>query len=273
MLFFLTVDTLGRIDLDGLPQQTRMELLFADFADSLRLIDANGDFKDIVDWPGVILSLSGDVEEIRLCFENSDKGGQIQLEYLPETVTMIDLSYETHGEFEASKLPRLMQSCTLAQNRLTGRIETEDLPQDLIEFHIAANQLTGSVDFSRIPRKVRWFNISNNQLSGQVSLTNLPKTMEILKLNKNSFSGSLRMIDLPNSLEWLTVSENSFKAKALLTGGVPSGIRKLEALACGVERFIDALGKDVEHKKILITEKTHECEEKEKAPVLVASLD
>ena len=219
LIFSLTADTpAGRVSHATLSDQTRMELLVADFDDRIEHYFHNdeGDFIPVCDWFGVACDAKGDVTEARWD-DMVHLSGSLCLEYLPETVlvfTLInngDKKDTVEGTIETAKLPVDMEIFTLQGHNFQGSVDLTAFPEKLYEIDASMNALTGDMNLEKLPPRLELLNLKSNQFYGTVNLERLPQSLRFLQLSDNQMTGTLKLDELPPGLEKLGLGENKFE--------------------------------------------------------------
>ena len=227
----------GRMCIDDLPDQSRMELLIEGTTEETKRYfqDADGEFIDVCEWGGVGCNDNGDVTLIRFCTIK----GEVSLDFIPLNVKKLDIIWgDVQGTLNRAKLPRGLEEFSSDpffehQTMLHGDLNLSEFPPNLREFHVPNNSFEGSCDLTSLPEKLELLylngnkftgeinleklphslmelDISENRLRGGVSLANLPDSLTMLKMHVNKLSGSLEFHLLPDGLQKLNVSENDF---------------------------------------------------------------
>ena len=114
--------SLGRVDLESLPQQALMEMLIEGIANKEKICGDVDEPKDIEEWTGV-----------------SIEDGQVaNTNHLTRTVGL-------------AALPTAMKELLLEINAFTGSIGLERLPERMEEIYVFHNQLSGSLKLGSLP--------------------------------------------------------------------------------------------------------------------------
>ena len=239
---------IGRFDPSLLTQQARMELLVQNSRDKSAVCTDDGSFKDIADWPGITLNGNGDVIVIARPSRVDLYAGEVDFQWLPETVGAISL-YDSgiEGLFRAAAFPPSMTEMTIVGNHLTGSISTAELPWKLQDLNLSENDIggtidlctlpdslytlvlnknviTGTINLQNMPQRMRKLEISDNMLRGDLIVRNIPPTLMRVNLSKNRFWGNLVIEDNAfESLRWLSVAKNNF-ASVQFEGSVPETV-------------------------------------------------
>ena len=231
------LSTLGRTDFASLSQQTLLEIVVQDVANTTGFQDSSGDFLDITEWVGVVCDMKGEVTRIN--WYNQLKGGKIMLEWLPHTVENFRLQHcNVKGTLDTSTMPANISNVEILSSALHGTLCMRTLPININQFTVFGtscdglvelfdtlpskiqllslgdNKLRGSIALDKLPDSLCYLRLNTNAFSGSICLTKLPENMQDIALHKNSFSGSVDLSYLPKELKWLTLSENQ------LNGGI-----------------------------------------------------
>ena len=226
--------SLGRVNIDDLPQQALMELFIAGFGEAETICGNRETPTDIEKWSGVWLNAAGEVEGLNWSWILETCEGSLPLHFLPSSVRKCDLSMNalagpldvttlpvgleelilSSNEFDGSVnlvcLPKRLRVLRLSSNHLTGQLHLDELPDTLEDLSLSDNDFSGTVNLTRLPRSLMELSLAGNDLSGSVFLTALPGLMTSLNLCDNHFQGSLDLTALPGSLQNVWLDRNMF---------------------------------------------------------------
>ena len=232
----LTHDPLGRVNLENLSQQQRMELLIQGLSDCAKQAfrDENGDFLPVCEWMNIDCNMDGKVEGIML----KHNAGNLNLDFTPPTVRLIDLKSDhslgvnsvnnlpesievlllnhvcIDEPMKIASLPRALQFCTLEACALQGTCDFTAFPDKLENFRMPRNECHGNVRLDALPASIYELNISFNEFSGELNLEHLPSGLAILILRDNAFTGSIVMLHPPGGIGLIDLQENQLSGTA-----------------------------------------------------------
>ena len=209
-------DPLGRADPQMLSQQAQMELLVAGIHDTDKFQDAQGNFLDVADWPGVHAT-DGVIDAIEWLFILGN--GSLCFEWLPKTLTVFNVyTNELVGTIDLCSLPANLTHFLVHHNHLSGSADLRNLPKNLTDLWLMENMMSGSLDLTSLPETLENLRCESNQFSGSIDVTKLPKSIKAVVLNDNALSGSLILSILPQCLISLLLARNYFSGKIDLAG-------------------------------------------------------
>ncbi|KNH03672.1 leucine-rich repeat protein [Perkinsela sp. CCAP 1560/4] len=226
LVFLDAVDpSLGRVDLESLPQQALMEMVIEGITNKEKICGDADEPKDIEEWKGVSIE-DGQVVEIewKIC----KLEGSFHFEWLPISVRKFSVgwNHKITGTLNCASLPTFMKMLDIQCNYITGLIHLESLPEGMEKINISENELSGSLKLHSLPDTLTHFRADWNEFTGSVDLTQLPAGMLYLDLRSNRLSGSVVLTQLPNNLIELYLSNTQFSGALDLTR-VPSSMCRL----------------------------------------------
>ena len=216
-LIILASDSnIGRVHIDALDMQTRMEILVSDLHDSFQRkfrSDSADCFMQACKWDGVRCDPQGKV--IAIDWGNLGiEGGSMSFEYLPETVENFSLDEcIVEGALNAARLPPSLKSISLRSNQLGGSVDFDKLPNSLKKIFFNQNEFQGTIDFEHLPASLEILSVNINAFSGSAVLTSLPATMQVIRCEYNQLSGSLDLTRLPSAFRSLRAGHNRFSGE------------------------------------------------------------
>ena len=189
LVFLDAVDpSLGRVDLESLPQQALMEMVIEGIANKEKICGDVDEPKDIEEWKGVTVE---DEEVVVIDWDRCKLEGSLYLEWLPSSVRRFLVgSNNLTGTLNSASLPTSIKSIYLGYNAFTGPIDLGRLPESMKGLHVQYNQLSGSLKLGSLPGTLTDFDAIGNEFSGSVDLTKLPAALVNLNLHKNQLSES-----------------------------------------------------------------------------------
>ena len=141
LVFLDAVDpSLGRVDLESLPQQALMEMVIEGIANKEKICGDVDEPKDIEEWKGVIIE-SGEV--VGIAWNGFKLSGSLHLQWLPSSVRKLVVSW----------------------NNLTDTLDLASLPTAMENLFLGFNAFTGSIGLERLPKRMNNLDVSYNQLS------------------------------------------------------------------------------------------------------------
>ncbi|KNH08111.1 leucine-rich repeat protein [Perkinsela sp. CCAP 1560/4] len=179
--------SLGRVDLESLPQQALMEMVIEGITNKEQICGDANEPKDIEEWEGVGIE---DGQVVEIFWQRFDLKGELHFEWLPSSVR----------EFHAFK------------NGLTGTLDLASFPTSMKELSLGLNALIGSIILERFPKNMEVFRVFQNQLSGPLKLESLPDTLTDFIAGYNQFTGSVNLTQLPAALSFLDLENNRLSA-------------------------------------------------------------
>ena len=207
---------LGRVDISSLSDQILMEMLFSGSTEKKhnRLLDKDGVFLDVCEWPGV--TCNTDEQVVNVC-KNGFRilEGSVELAYIPPNVTIFTMYYlRLSGTLDTSALPQNMEIFSIRNNDFHGTVEMTQLPAMMKQFVIRSNKFTGSINLEALPNALTHLFLDENKFAGKVSLHCLPPKLEHLDISHNALSGDFYLDNVPEPLEYLYAASNAFNAVA-----------------------------------------------------------
>ena len=216
-IFVITADThLGRVDLESLPDQTLMEMLFQDFnwEAQAEFQDNNGMYIDVCQWPGVEC---GDLGRVVRITRRTLTAGTIYLSFIPSKVERFIMQNAClAGTLETNSLPHSMEVFNIGKNAFEGNVDFTTLPESLVSLRIHSNKFTGSADLRKLPQTVHLLEIHDNKFTGSVSLKSLPAKIESMSISLNNFSGEFCLENAPLPMRSIYAEQNRFDATAVV---------------------------------------------------------
>ena len=220
----LTVDpsasSLGRIDMGLIPDQTRMELVFAEATDGMKevLQNTDGEFLDIGKWAFLLTEYDGNVTVVNIdnAFMRTNgllwkPLGTLHLEYVPSTVKKLAILFTNfHGSLDTASLPAGLQELRIHSTKLTGTVALESLPGNLQKLILRKNNFFGSVQLSSLPQTLLVLDLRRNAFYGSACLDHLPEAIEIINISVNKLTGSIILGKIPTALKYFDISSNNF---------------------------------------------------------------
>ena len=216
---FLSLDpALGRINLDAIPDQARMELFFSQITPQSTIQDESGEFLDVCQWPSVECDENQNVTVFNSVGRFHKISGALQFEYLaPKVHRIVIIAQEIlFGTLQTSQLPELLTYLHIEATKMSGPFNMATLPQHLIKCLIGGNSFSGTCDLSALPGGLKDLSASGNRFSGSIDLTKLPVGLEILGLSRNNFEGELDFSCLPNRLRQFALVRNHFSGTVVI---------------------------------------------------------
>ena len=190
-LCLLSQDPLGRLHLDDLSQQQRMELFIEGLTEGTKteFQDSEGDFLPVCAWPDVECDDDGIVTKISI---RNAAAGELDFRFIPPTIEYVYISGDKVLRIDNSIAHREgMETFWVASARFTENIEIAALPRSMRARILEGCGLCGTCDLIALPEKMKQFSIPNNHCHGEVRLNSLPQTLSSLDLSLNNFSGEL----------------------------------------------------------------------------------
>ena len=132
-LFFSTADETQtfRAHSSFLSQQDLMELFVEDSVLKKNYIDANGDFLNVSEWPGIECNASGDVVKVIVNAISRDGNG-LQMQFLPKTIQNVDMhNLRVTGTLPCKELPPMLDFLNIGNNKFEGSLLFGELPNTL----------------------------------------------------------------------------------------------------------------------------------------------
>ncbi|KAG5473589.1 hypothetical protein LSCM4_03659 [Leishmania orientalis] len=123
---------------------------------------------------------------------------------------VLDLSHNFLHDAALAQLPETMESLSLSNNTIRGRLRTDELPRQLRFLDLSKNQFTGPFDISGLPPQIRRLDISYNDFSGKLNLTKLPESVKFVYIQYNSFTGTVDLVDIPLGIRVIMVHHNNW---------------------------------------------------------------
>ena len=242
---------------DGMSDQTMLELLVGNITNISSLQDAHGAFLDILEWPGVTLASEGVVDIDfqpqldELYFDTNDDaiefrigpGGRIDLQWIPPSTTAFYVtSLAITGIVDTAVLPLNLEIFDIGDNHFTGEFAIHTLPRKLRRIYIYTNDLEGSLDIPALPRWTQSFRAGHNKFCGEIDLRGLPDSLIHLDISDAQLSGAIDLEKLPSGLVEINLKNNQISQQTLLVE------REISRLCIDREKFdevIDRNGKDL----------------------------
>ena len=257
MHIFALVDSLqnsiGRMNVDDLPDQACMELLVGEFRPvSMGLFqDEVGDFIEVCDWQGVHCDSKGTITRVNMVLPPIDE--RLALAYIPRSVKSFDLrdprwggdmTGQYSGSLDTQSLPHSLELFSITHHAFSGEVDLAKLPSVLSDFDISRNKFHGSCNLTSLPQGLKKCNLSENKFDGSISLEKLPNSLECLKLSWNNFSGSFSLLHPPARLTELYAMENSFRGNAVVASSLKWGDARISLMGNpAVTGIVDESGK------------------------------
>ena len=221
-LAILTTDLpFGRVEVQGLSDQTMMELLVDGFSAESKAAFLNSD--------GTYINF----ENTSACTWSEDRikrvyidigilylpqpSGTVSLEFIPRQVEDFCLRFcNMEGSLSSRSLPDTLEELNLGSNQLSGSVIFADMPVGIKVIEIYENNFSGSLNLTSLPPSIVTLDVGSNAFSGSISLDKLPQTMEVLRIDRNKLSGSFYLLRVPRRLGHIHASENSFEKQAVI---------------------------------------------------------
>ncbi|KNH05798.1 hypothetical protein XU18_3209 [Perkinsela sp. CCAP 1560/4] len=109
--------SLGRVDLESLPQQALMEMVIEGIANKEKICGNPDEPKDIEEWKGVTVE---DDEVVDIDWQRRKLEGSLYLEWLPSTVRGFTVTWNLFtGTLNLASLPRSIKNLYLGFNAFT----------------------------------------------------------------------------------------------------------------------------------------------------------
>ena len=222
-----TSDSAGRFDVNSLSQQTRMELLAAEFGNSSCIRDDAGDFLPVDQWEGLDFDSDNNVAAILFTPDYTDftNGGTVNLSYCPSTITDIEITeLDLDGTIETASLPRSLSRLLVSMNRLKGRFTLSGLPASVTDVKIDHNLFEGSLDLENAPPLLLCLDVSHNRFLGTLNMPTVTigpnaTIIRTLDVSNNAFSGGINLEYA--RVKALNLYANDFSAETLTLGRSP----------------------------------------------------
>ena len=224
--FYLAAnESLARVDVSMLPDQTLMELFIADFDDSFKaqFYAANGDFRDVCTWQSIFCDDAGDIFEIHWCgCAQCDvflPGGSISLDALPQNLQILRLRSRNHnltGTLSASALPQSLRCFLLEDTLFHGTVDFTAFPERLEALCLVNCLFEGAANLERLPAGLEILALTGQKFDGTVNLTRLPEALLVLYLMENNFYGLPNLEALPARLRAIVLTKNNFEGPVSL---------------------------------------------------------
>ena len=218
LLLAADVPSIGRFDVQSLPHQTLIELLFEHFDDLKIAKDSDGNFIPIEEWSILKCDTSGLVKEIHALKNEHDMLiGSIDFQFVPPSVISLEIPrLWLKGSIETEQPPAGLRKLNCSRNRLNGTFNTRKLPQNLEYLSIHRNRFTGSLALDTLPYSLQHMDASNCNFTGEVNLCALPPSLEVLKIEENGFTGKIDMRSIPIKLRAVELHENDFDTQGIV---------------------------------------------------------
>ena len=189
LVFLDAVDpSLGRVDLESLPQQALMEMVIEGIENKEKICGDADEPNEIKEWEGVTIE---DGEVVEIDWEQLYLEGSLHLEWLPISV----------------------RKFSVGRNRkITGTLDCASLPTSMKMLDIQCNYITGPICLDRLPESMEYLSVFHNQLSGSLKLESLPDTLKDLSADGNEFTGSVDLTQLPAAMLYLDLRSNRLSA-------------------------------------------------------------
>ncbi|KNH04089.1 hypothetical protein XU18_4603 [Perkinsela sp. CCAP 1560/4] len=113
LIFLNTADpSLGRVDLESLPQQALMEMLIEGITNKYEICGDADEPKDIEEWKGVSIE---DGQVVEIDWDQLYLEGSLHLEWLPSSVKMFGIrwNYKITGTLDCASLPTSLKNLDL----------------------------------------------------------------------------------------------------------------------------------------------------------------
>ena len=230
VLWFISHDPLGKVDLYSLPHQCLMESLVENLMLKWKFVNDSKDhskgMKNIEAWKGVSLDMDDNVIQIIWWESNSFymKNGQ--------------------GTVDFRWIPCTTEKFLIKKNQIRGTLDTHYLPSRLKIFDVSENELSGSLNLTSLPPLLERFNVERNRFSENFDVSQLPVGLVYINLSCNRFSGSLRVVDLPKTMRFFDASVNLFQGDIVI-GNLPEQLYKLTLTRYMEQKVVIPQGGDV----------------------------
>ena len=214
--------TLGRCDVQSLPEQTLMELLVENTTESTRekFQDSEGVFLEVCGWSVVTCNENEQVVEVNF---TRDHDGHYDTSFIPPHVTKFEIfAADATGTLHTEGLPQSLTELIIYHNKFSGTADLTMLPAPLRRLSLQTNEFTGSCDLTALPQGITYVSLGENKFSGSLILTKLPKTITRLFVNGNKLTGELNLNSLPCDLCEMYLSVNAFHGQFDLTNPPPN---------------------------------------------------
>mmetsp|Transcript_19391 Transcript_19391/g.30376 ORF Transcript_19391/g.30376 Transcript_19391/m.30376 type:complete len:266 (-) Transcript_19391:790-1587(-) len=232
LLYFADNDLCGRLNVENMPNQLRLELLASHLTDRKVFQDSEGEFHDIAEWFGVIQSGNDIIKVVwpHILYDEFDDvsdddgpypGGSIDLCWLPRTVTHFDVSrMDLEGQVATAGLPRNLVRLNVRDNKLDGSFHVEGLPSVLEFVDISRNRFSGPLHIDFLPQTMRVFRGSSNKFSGTLNFPSVKcSEISLLYLDCNHFHGTVDLLELPRRLKSLHIQRNDIQQNEVVVDG------------------------------------------------------
>ena len=224
-------DHAGRINIQSLSEQDRMDLLFSGFDDKNDYCNTDGLFNPIEEWNGIELDNDGNVSTIYVILQENNAlmgylgqrqpGGSIDLQFIPEKVTDFTVnSKKLHGTVETGGLSKGLKEFDITDNNFTGTFDLCSLPKSIKRVLIQSNDFYGSLDFRGVPDLFQHLNAADNRFSRSIELSALREPLHFLVMHSNFFEGTIDLRKIPKSLACLSLNNNKFSQDVLTVGDI-----------------------------------------------------
>ena len=119
LVFLDAVDpSLGRVDLESLPQQALMEMVIEGIANKEKICGDVDEPKDIEEWKGVSIE---DGQVVEIDWSRFDLEGSLHFEWLPSFVWKFLVGWNNvTGTLDLASLPRTIKNLYLGYNAFTA---------------------------------------------------------------------------------------------------------------------------------------------------------
>ena len=210
-LFCAYSSSLGRFEIETLPDQTLMELFMQDCPDlvKMRFQDYQGDYRDICTWDFVDCDESDTIQEI--AYECAGREQRVNIAYLPRSIKRFSLIAQRGRKFAGSadltQLPDSLEDFSIEGNSFFGEVSLESLPESLQQLYLNENNFEGTVNLCKLPAGLCKLDIYDNYFERALNLEMLPAALETLDVSKDAFDGEISLKHLPEALVKLNISK------------------------------------------------------------------
>ena len=225
----IAADSIGRVDVHTLPQETLMELLVENFAHTMPIIASARDHQYIPvrSWNGVHFAPNGNIATIDWSFSQYghfltcafDKGGSIDFQFIPQSVLDFRINnMELHGTVDTSCLPPRLKRFAVRTNQLKGAFSLKGLPETIESLNISSNRMEGSLDLENCPQKAIYLRAKDNNFSGTLDFSNVSVSLKELDLSMNKFYGPIDVSNIAHALQFFWLEKNEFRDEVITLG-------------------------------------------------------
>ena len=213
--------SMGLISFHDMPDQAMMEMLVSQIHElsSQNFKKANGDYRNVCQWPGVwcnrkrrIVKIKWEDNPLRQC----PVSGTLDLRYIPPRTLFFGIDFAEKyskralmGTIDASTLPESLEALIVPFQRFHGIIDFRRLPPNLLYINLQSNRVTGSLHITSLPKGFIKLMVDEGSYPGSLPLTRLPQTLTEISASDCKISGSLNLLHLPPVFEVLILASNA----------------------------------------------------------------